>query len=81
MLILGFNGGTNLVDQDIFDLDVGHSHDSAAVLLDDGKVVAWSSRLVALAPHARERISTARPGGREDVEDSETQFELRGVRC
>src|SRR4051812_10659788 len=40
MLILGFNGGTNLVHEDTFDLDAGQSHDSAAVLLDDGKVVA-----------------------------------------
>ncbi|MFL5338842.1 MAG: carbamoyltransferase N-terminal domain-containing protein, partial [Gemmataceae bacterium] len=40
MLIFGFNGGTNLAHEDVFDLDAGQSHDSAAVLVDDGRVVA-----------------------------------------
>src|SRR5690349_11221582 len=40
MLVLGFNGGTNLVHEDTFDLRATGMHDSAAVLVADGKVVA-----------------------------------------
>ena len=40
MLIVGFNGGYNLVHEDGFDMDIGHMHDSAAVLVDNGRVVA-----------------------------------------
>jgi carbamoyltransferase len=40
MLILGFNGGANLVNEDAFELEAGASHDSAAVLIEDGEVVA-----------------------------------------
>jgi carbamoyltransferase len=40
MLILGFNGGGNLVHEEAFDLEAGASHDAAAVLIEDGEVVA-----------------------------------------
>src|SRR5438132_10050141 len=40
MMVVGFNGGGNLVHEDLFDMDVGYMHDSAAVLVDDGRVVA-----------------------------------------
>jgi carbamoyltransferase len=40
MLILGFTGGTNLVEEESFDLEAGEAHESAAVLVDDGHVVA-----------------------------------------
>src|SRR3954470_17373660 len=40
MLILGFNGGANLVHEEAFELEAGASHDSAAVLIEDGEVVA-----------------------------------------
>jgi carbamoyltransferase len=40
MLILGFNGGANLVHEEAFDLEASASHDSAAVLIEDGEVVA-----------------------------------------
>ena len=40
MLVLGFSGGINLVDEDEFDMGEGRGHDSAAVLIDDGKIIA-----------------------------------------
>jgi carbamoyltransferase len=40
MLILGLCGGTDLVHEDAFDLEPTASHDAAAVLVEDGEVVA-----------------------------------------
>jgi carbamoyltransferase len=40
MLVLGISGGVNLVYEDQFPVSKGFFHDSAAALVDDGKIVA-----------------------------------------
>jgi carbamoyltransferase len=40
MLILGINGSVALIDENRFNVDYEHAHDAAAVLIEDGKIIA-----------------------------------------
>lgn len=70
MLVMGVNGSGNLAHEEHFDVDAGDWHDAAAVLVEDGEVIA---------AFEQERIDRIKHSNKFPIEAMKACLDRRGV--